>query len=133
MATKGKSAREVQEEIEAALRSRKRQRTPRRLRWIIVPAMVAAVVVALLAFAAWLGLLAFHLGAGATVGDALEMTVDDVRVAARCPQELGAVSEFLTRGASLPLSSLADLSGSQAYSLICDGRYAEIAPSLSPR
>jgi hypothetical protein len=89
--------------------------------------------VALLAFAAWLGLLALHLGAGATAGDAVVMTVDDVRVAARCPQEPGAVSDFLIRGASLPLSSLPDISVARAHALICDGRYAEIAPSLSPR
>ncbi len=94
-----------------------------------VLAMFAAVAVALLAFGAWLGLLALHLGAGGTMGDAMAMTLDDARVAATCPRELGAVAAFLTRDATLPLRSLPDPDGARA--LICDGRYKEIASGIS--
>ena len=94
----------MQAEIEAALGSRQKRQRRR-------------------------GLLAHHLGAGGTMGDAIAMTLDDARVAVTCPRELGAVAAFLTRGASLPLSSLPDPDGARA--LICDGRYEEIASGIS--
>ena len=130
MATRGKSAREVQEEIEGALRTLRRQKA-RRPRWVKVSAAVLALL-ALPALAVWLGLLAFHLGAGASPGDAVRMTFDDARVATRCPQEYDTVLDFLTRPESLPLSSLPDTSEARALRRICDGGYDELAPQLLP-
>ena len=104
MATRGKSAREMQAEIEAALGSRQKRQRRR-------------------------GLLAHHLGAGGTMGDAMAMTLDDARVAVTCPRELGAVAAFRARDASLPLRSPPDPDGARA--LICDGRYEEIASGIS--
>ena len=63
MATKGKSAREMQAEIDAALR--KRRRNLGRSRWRRFAAVAAFVVgLALAAFAVWLGLLALGLDVG---------------------------------------------------------------------
>jgi hypothetical protein len=130
MAMKGKSAREMQAEVEAALRQRQKQLGRGGLRRLAVFAILVAVALALLAFAVWLGLFALHLGAGATADDALEMTFDDARVAARCPQKVGELADFLTRGATVPLSSLPN--AAEARAQICDGRYDELAPGLSP-
>lgn len=64
MATRGKSARELQEEIDAALR--KRQRQLGRGRWRRVAAVVAAVIggLVLAGLLAWLVLLALGLNVG---------------------------------------------------------------------
>ena len=64
MATRGKSAREVQAEIDAALR--KRQRQLRRGPWRRVAAIAVIGIVALTvtAIAVWLGLLALGLEVG---------------------------------------------------------------------
>ena len=64
MATRGKSARELQEEIDAALR--KRQRQLGRGRWRRVAAIAAAVIAGLVlaGLLAWLTLLALGLNVG---------------------------------------------------------------------
>ena len=64
MATKGKSAREMQAEIDAALRKRQRQLGRGRWRRFAVVALVAIAALALAAIAAWFVLLTLGLDVG---------------------------------------------------------------------
>ena len=64
MATRGKSARELQDEIDAALRKRRRQLGRRRWRRVAVVAAGVSGGLALAAILAWLALLALGLNVG---------------------------------------------------------------------
>ena len=64
MATRGKSARELQDEIDAALRKRRRQLGRRRWRRVAVVAAGVIGGLALAAVLAWLALLALGLNVG---------------------------------------------------------------------
>jgi hypothetical protein len=119
MATPGKSAREIQEEIERALAARQRSSSLRG-RWVRIAAVAVATVI-LTVFAAWVTLVVLHAGNGASISDAARMTLDDLRVAKTCPTDLDTVFDFLTRSETLPLDGLTDLDASEAASQICSG------------
>jgi hypothetical protein len=119
MATPGKSAREIQEEIERALAARQRSSSLRG--WWVRIAAVAVATVLLTVFAAWATLVVLHAGNGASISDAARMTLDNLRVAKTCPTDLDTVFDFLTRSETLPFDGLTDLDASEAASQICSG------------
>ena len=116
MASKGRSAREVQEEVEGALR-RHRDRTRRRLlgiaRWALVPVVVLGVL--------WAALVGIHLSKGASLRNSIVMTVDDARVATRCPAKPGVILDFLGRSDTVPMGKvLSPEEITLSVQLVCD-------------
>ena len=119
MATPGKSAREMQEEIQRALAARQGSSSLRGRSVRMAAVAVAAVILAV--FAAWATLIVLHAGNGASISDAARMTLDDLRVAKTCPTDLGTVFDFLSRSETRPLDDLTGLHASEAASQICSG------------
>ncbi len=133
MASHGKSAREIQEEVERALH---RQRTRARRSWlsIVRGAFFVVLVPALLLALIWAALVGIHVSKEATIGDSIAMTVDDARVASSCPGQPGLVLDFLGRSEAVPLGQVLSPDGvTQAVQLVCDGDYASVAAVLAGR
>ena len=120
MASRGKSAREVQEEVERALHHR-RTGTRRRMldlaRWVLIVVLVPAVLVGLL----WAGLVGLHFSKGASLGNAISMTADDARVATSCPAKPRVILDFLGRSETVPMGKvLSPEEITLTVQLVCD-------------
>ena len=121
MASVGKSAREVQEEIERALR-RRRARTRLRLLGIVRRAFFVMFVPALLVGLLWVALVGLHFSKGAGLGDSISMTVDDARVAASCPSKPRGILDFLRRSETVPMAKvMSPQQRAREVQLVCNG------------
>ena len=126
MASKGKSAREVQEEVSRALSAQRSRRNRSRFAWLKAP-LLAVAALALIALVVWTGALTAHLVNGASVTDSALMTLDDLQVAMSCPQDYETVVEFLTRSESLPLYRAFDgMGAAEAIREVCAVNYDSI-------
>ena len=133
MASRGKSAREMQEEVERALHQH-RTRTRRRWLGIVRGVFLVVLVAALLLTLIWTALVGLHVSRGGSLGDSIAMTVDDARVAASCLGQPGLVLDFLGRTETVPLGQvLSPEDVTQGVQLVCDGEYASGAEKLAGR
>jgi hypothetical protein len=84
--------------------------------------MVGLVVLALLAILLdTAGLFAYHWSSGATPRDAMEMVVEDFRVAVRCPGKPSAIRDFVSRSPLAPGIRPADVIGEVWVERVCEG------------
>jgi hypothetical protein len=127
MASKGKSAREVQEEVQRALEARRSQQARGRFSWLKYPLRVVAALT-LISLVIWAGALVTHLTNGASVADSALMTLDDLQVAISCPQDYETVVEFLLRSEALPLDRAFDgMGAAEAIREVCAGNYESMS------
>ena len=124
MVRRGQSARESQEEISRALEAHRRRRSPGRSRVRSLVSILLGIVGLLTAAVvlSGLGVTAYHVSRGATLNTAIEMSVEDVRVAVVCPGSPGLIVDFV--GRTPPESgspSLAQTHGPDWVGRVCDG------------
>lgn len=72
-----------------------------------------------------IGSFSIHFSQGATGADAVAMVVDNVKLTATCPTEVGRVARFILRPDSVPITSeLSADASSRFLDAICDGHIA---------
>ena len=128
MATRGKSAREIQEEIERARRHLRWRwlRPIHRFRRAIVSFATTLVGLIILTY---LAMTIVHLTSGFEFGDSVTMGVNDARMIVACPKDPELVWQFINR---TPLEEAAIegttlVTGNSIYELICKlGRFPPI-------